>query len=208
MSEIAPERRLLEKRQRVLTIAIASVLAVAVVAVLLHFVLRPATTTQLPPVEPVPVPVPEEAEEPVTMDLYFPGDDGLLYPEPRELLPGADAEAVVTRLVEALLAGPEDPVLLPLLPAGTTVGRVHVMDDATVFLDLEAGDGAPPPPTGSLGELLTVYGLVNSVVLNVEAAERVVLLWNGRQPNTFAGHVDTTRPLAARPELIEPGEPF
>ncbi len=40
------------------------------------------------------------------------------------------------------------------------------------------------------------------MVLNVEGAERLVLLWNGRQPNTFAGHIDTTRPLRVHAELI------
>lgn len=204
MNETAPERGDLLKRQRARTIVIAAVLTVAVAGVLLFFVLRPAPEADLGPVEPVPVPVPEEEAEPVIVDLFFPGDDGFLYPEPRELTASVDAEAAVTRLVEALLLGPEDPVLLPLLGAGVTVGRVHVMGDATVFLDLEAADGAPPPPMGSLGELLTVYGLVSTVVLNVEAAERVVLLWNGRQRGTFAGHVDTTRPLVVHSELIAP----
>ena len=48
---------------------------------------------------------------------------------------------------------------------------------------------------GSKQELLVVYSLVGSVVRNVEGVERVGLLWNGNQGSTFAGHVDTTRPL-------------
>lgn len=203
MSEVLPERRALEKSQRVRTIAIASILVV-VVGVALYFVLRPPAAPEPSDVEPTPVPVPEEAEEPVVVDLFFPGDDGLLYPDPRELPPAADTETAVTQIVDALILGPEEETLYPLLPAGVTIGRVHVMDDSTVFLDLESEDGSPPPPTGSLDELVTVYGLVNSIVMNVEAVEQVVLLWNGRQPNTFAGHVDTTRPLLAHPELISP----
>jgi len=204
LSEIVPERRTLERSQRVRTIAIASVLTV-VVGLLLYFVLRPPEAPETAGVGPAPVPVPEETKEPILVDLFFPSDDGLLYPEPRELPPAGDTKTAVTQVVEALLLGPEDPALYPLLPAGITIGRVHVMDDSTVYLDLESSDGSPPPPSGSLDELVTVYGLVNSIVLNVEAAERVVLLWNGRQPNTFAGHVDTTRPLFAHPELITPG---
>ena len=50
--------------------------------------------------------------------------------------------------------------------------------------------------------MLTVYSLVNTVLLNFEQLDRVVLLWNGRQLRTFAGHVDTMRPLAANPDLI------
>jgi len=203
LSELVPERRALERSQRVRTIAIASVLLV-VALVALYFVLRPPAVPEPSDVEPEPVPVPKEAEEPVVVDLFFPGDDGLLYPEPRELPPPADAEAAVTQVVGALLLGPEEEALYPLLPAGVSIGRVHVMDGSTVFLDLESGDGSPPPSSGSLDELVTVYGLVNSIVMNVEAVDQVVLLWNGRQPNTFAGHVDTTRPLVAHPELISP----
>lgn len=205
MSEIVPERRALDKSQRVRTIAIASVLGVVVVGLLLYFVPWRPPEPVTPGPEPAPERIPEEeAEEPVVVDLFFPGQDGLLYPDPREMPPAADAEKAVTRVVEALLLGPEDSALYPLLPAGVTIGRVHVMDGSTVFLDLESGDGSPPPPTGSLDELVTVYGLVNSIVLNVGSVERVILLWNGRQPNTFAGHVDTTLPLFARPELISP----
>ena len=51
---------------------------------------------------------------------------------------------------------------------------------------------------GSEDELLAVYSFVNTVVLNgIEGVDRVVLLWDGRQPETFAGHVDVSRPLAA-----------
>jgi len=205
LSELLPERRALEKSQRVRTTAIASVLAVVVVGLLLYFGLRRPPDPQTPGLPPPPPePVAEEAAEPVVVDLFFPGQDGLLYPDPREMPPAADTEKAVTQVVEALLLGPEDAGLYPLFPTGVTLGRVHVMDGSTVFVDLESADGSPPPPTGSLDELVTVYGLVDSIVLNVEAAERVVLLWNGRQPNTFAGHVDTTRPLFARPELISP----
>ncbi len=47
-----------------------------------------------------------------------------------------------------------------------------------------------------------LYSLVNTVLLNTPEANRLVVLWNGRQPETFAGHIDTARPLAARPNLI------
>ena len=56
---------------------------------------------------------------------------------------------------------------------------------------------SPPPVTGSRGELLVVYSFVNSILANVPEARGVVLMWNGSQRPTFAGHVDTTRPLPA-----------
>jgi hypothetical protein len=50
--------------------------------------------------------------------------------------------------------------------------------------------------------MVTVYSLVNSVALNVPAARRVALLWNGTQRQSFAGHLDTSRPLAPDPSLV------
>ncbi len=51
---------------------------------------------------------------------------------------------------------------------------------------------------GSEDELLAVYSLVNTVALNdIEGVGSVVLMWDGRQPETFAGHVDVSRPLMA-----------
>ncbi|MEM7357123.1 MAG: hypothetical protein AAF657_40285, partial [Acidobacteriota bacterium] len=62
-----------------------------------------------------------------------------------------------------------------------------------------------PPASGSAREMLTIYSLVNSVLLNFEEVERLVLLWNGGQMRTFAGHMDTRRPLVANLDLIARG---
>jgi hypothetical protein len=50
--------------------------------------------------------------------------------------------------------------------------------------------------------MLSVYSLVDTVLLNVPEIEAMVLLWNGRQPQAFAGHVDTSLPLRADRDLI------
>jgi hypothetical protein len=70
------------------------------------------------------------------------------------------------------------------------------------LVDLHAPGRDAPPAGGSREELVTVYSLVNSLALNVPAARRVVLLWNGSQRRSFAGHVDTSRPLAPDPSLV------
>ncbi|MCP4659309.1 MAG: GerMN domain-containing protein [bacterium] len=134
-------------------------------------------------------------------DLYFPGAGGHLSVEPRELPADADSAARVTDLVEALIAGPQGASLRPPLPDGVTVGQVYLMDGGTVILDLESAEPAPPA-SGSLREMLTVYSLVNTVLFNVEEAEQLVLLWNGQQPSTFAGHLNTAQPLLPNTRLV------
>ena len=49
--------------------------------------------------------------------------------------------------------------------------------------------------------MLSVYAIVNTVLAAESEIERVALLWNGQQRPTFAGHLDTSRALRARPDL-------
>ena len=138
--------------------------------------------------------------------VYFPGRDGALHGEPHELPADLETDARIAALLEALLAGPEDPSLERPLPEGVTLGRVFLNDDGVVLLDLEA-DESVQLAMGSEREMLILASLVDTVTLNLEGAESVVLLWNGVQRSTFAGHYDTTRPLLPRPELIRSGAP-
>jgi len=173
----------------------------------LYWILRPPPDDETVAVD---TPPPAGVEAPVlhAYQLYFPGADGLLHAETRELAPSPEPADNVARLVEALVAGPSGAGLWPPLPAGVSLGHAYVMGDveddagdAIVVLDLVTADGTRPS-TGSQSEMLMLYSLVNTVLLNVDEADRVVLLWNGRQPNTFAGHVDTTRPLGPSSGLI------
>ncbi len=150
--------------------------------------------------------VPDTAGEPDLEEhaIYFPGTDGRLHAEARELPKREGAESVAL-LVEALLTGPTgSDALRPPLPEGVTLGRAYLLDDATVIVDLVSADGAAIT-TGSRSEMLMLYSLVNTILLNVEEAERLILLWDGRQPTTFAGHLDTTRPLTPKTELMARG---
>jgi hypothetical protein len=139
----------------------------------------------------------------LAVTLYFPTQGTTLAGETRGLAVPDDPERQLLALAHALLAGPESPILAAPLPPGVVVRSVHLDDAGVAYVDLVAPEGAPPPPGGSTEELLRVYSLVNTLSLNVAAVEGVVLLWNGEQLVTWSGHLDTSRPLAADPSLIE-----
>lgn len=144
----------------------------------------------------------DPAAVPVPVNLYFPGVGGRLYAERREIaLEGSVAERIET-LVGALLAGPHSDSMRPPLPEGVSLRKVYLLDGEQAFLDLESTAEAPLPASGSQREILTVYSLVNTVLLNVDEVDELVLLWNGRQRETFAGHLDTTQPLVPDLGLI------
>lgn len=192
-------------------VVVAAAAVAVVVAVLAFWLLGSGEVEDASPPSPPPI---VEGPELLELKVFFPGGDGLLHARVREVPPSADPTETISRLVEELLAGPQGGQaaaggatgdgLWPPFPAGVTLGGAYLMADATVILDLVSADGTQPS-TGSREELLMLYSLVDTVLLNVAEAERLVLLWNGGQPTTFAGHVDTTRPLTAKPELIASG---
>jgi sporulation and spore germination protein len=140
-------------------------------------------------------PPPAGPSENATVSLLFPGPDGYLHAESREVALPLAADGRVAAVVAALLAGPRKAGLVAPLPAGVTVADAFVDAQGVAYVDLAAKDQPSPPASGSTLELLRVYSLVDSVLANEPRARSVVLLWNGVQRVTFAGHVDTTAPL-------------
>lgn len=148
-------------------------------------------------------PAPPEPERPtagISVRLYFPGPDRLLHAEQHRLDPALQPETRARRLLQLLLAGPTGEDLIAPLD-GIERARVHLLEGGVAYVDLIPAEQSGPPQMGSADELLTVYSVVNTLALNVPEVKRVVLLWNGVQHVSFAGHVDTSAPLTPDPRL-------
>jgi len=137
-------------------------------------------------------------------ELFFPTSEGRLARERRELAPVEDTAGAVSAAVAALLAGPETPPLLPAFPPGIEVRGTLVSAEGTAYVDLGRSGGGPPPASGSEEEMLRVQALVQTVVASVPEAQQVVLLWDGQQRPSLAGHLDTGSPLRPDPQLLAP----
>jgi len=135
-------------------------------------------------------------------ELYFPGSDGRLYIEIREVATGAEPVDRLVAVVEALLIGPQTEGLRAPFANDVEVDGLFLLDDSIVALNLRSADGGPPTSTGSLREMLIVYSLVNTVLLDLDAGERLLLTWNGRQLPSFAGQLDLTHPLRPNLDLV------
>ncbi|HEY8497940.1 MAG TPA: GerMN domain-containing protein, partial [Limnochordales bacterium] len=59
---------------------------------------------------------------------------------------------------------------------------------------------------GTTGELLTVYGIVNTLT-QLPGIRQVQIVVEGRPVETLAGHVDLTQPLEADPSLVAAARP-
>jgi hypothetical protein len=140
--------------------------------------------------------------DPTLVVLYFPADDGYLYPEDRSLPVGGTPRERTEALVAALLEGPETLGLSRPYPEEVAVLGAYTTPNGVAYVDLGAEGQDNPPPGGSLEEMMMVYSVVNTVIENVPEVRRVALTWNSRQRESFTGHLDLSRPLGAKRDLV------
>ncbi|HXU45348.1 MAG TPA: GerMN domain-containing protein [Thermoanaerobaculia bacterium] len=140
--------------------------------------------------------------EKVMVLLYFAGPGGYLVPERRELNVTADPKDRIRKIVGAVLDGPRQRDLGRSFPKGVELGSVLLAANGTVYVDLRSETMTEPPSAGSLEEMQRVFSVVDSITGNVEQAQRVALLWNGIQRESFGGHLDASRPFVADRSLI------
>jgi spore germination protein GerM len=104
------------------------------------------------------------------------------------------------RIMEALLQGPRTD-LMQTIPAGTKLRAMFLTTNGTAYVDLTE-TVTEKHPGGCRSEIMTVYSIVNSLILNVPEIETVKILIGGRESITLAGHIDIRYPFKADMLLI------
>ena len=133
--------------------------------------------------------------------LYFPtGIGNYLGAEKRRVETG-DTFSAGAAVVSALLQGPEDPSLVSPIPAGTRLRHFFLTQDGTAYVDFSP-ELSLLHGGGVSTERLTLYAIVNTLVLNFEEIERVHILLQGKPSPTLAGHLDIRHPKTADLLLI------
>jgi len=149
---------------------------------------------------------PDETAPPakILVTVYFPSAaaDGLAG-EPREIVDTARPADRGAQIVAALLEGPKGKDALPAAPAGTTLRRLWVRDDGTAYADF-SDELTKGMSGGTSDEILTVYAIVDSLVLNVPEIKKVGVLVAGHERDTLGGHIDVRRPLVPDRSLLTP----
>jgi hypothetical protein len=133
-------------------------------------------------------------ERKINATLYYVSEDGLSLPGIQREIPfGEPIVDQARRIVEAQLAAAPPPYVSPV-PAGTSLRALFVGERGDAFVDL-SGEVRAKHPGGALGELFTVYAIVNAITVNLPAITRVQILIDGKEADTLAGHVDLRHPL-------------
>lgn len=134
--------------------------------------------------------------------LFFPDENGeILLPETRSIVKTAEPGTLAKQVLAELVAGPQGAGKVRALPEGTALRQVYLTPDGTAFADfgpeLRSGLGG-----GSAAELMAVYAVVQSLATNVPGVRKVAILIDGTPVDTLNGHLDLTRPLPPRPDLV------
>lgn len=148
----------------------------------------------------------QDTVQPLTVkqvEVFFPSSAGTgLVAERREIFMTASPGDRAKQILSDLLSGPERNAALPAIPRGIRLRQVYVLDDGTAYADF-TGDLATRLGGGSSDEILTVFSVVNSLVLNVAEITRVGILLDGQECETLNGHLDLRRPLSANLDLVQ-----
>jgi spore germination protein GerM len=134
------------------------------------------------------------------MDLFFADITGRRLSLERREVTGDNKEDLLKRVIEELIKGPVDKGRIRTLPESTLVRAVFTREQ-TVWVDL-GGAIQDEHPGGAWTEVLAVYSVVNTLTENFTDVSNVQLLINGRESETFAGHVDISTPLVNRIQLL------
>jgi len=103
-------------------------------------------------------------------------------------------------IVEALIKGPQKG-LVRTIPVATQLRAIYIGPDQVAYIDLSQAV-KKKHPGGTNSELLTIYSVVNTLILNVSEIKRVKILVDGDEAPTLAGHIDLQDPFKAHMLLI------
>ncbi|MBM3335888.1 GerMN domain-containing protein [Candidatus Sumerlaeota bacterium] len=169
------------------------VLAIGLFGIWIVFIIREQMGVAQDVLSPLPHAAPIEKVAPTRARLFFTAEGASLVPEMREIEPSGSTYERLCAILDALLRGPQSSGLRSPIPPGVKALGVFIKDDlVTLNLSSELRDGLR---VGGLSEVLCVYSIVDTVLLNCPDLKTVTVLVEGRSIETLRGYVDLTGPL-------------
>ena len=177
-----------------------------VLVVVLGFIFFHSTGEEKIESNPIPPPqisegIDEEAQETRTVKLFFLSDRGsLLYSEEREIFVSSSVVDQAKQAIKELIAGPQNDLISPF-PPETKLRELFITPQGIAYIDF-SGEVQERHPSGASAEIATVYSVVNSLTYNFKPIKSVFILIDGGEQETLGGHIDLSRPLRPRYDLI------
>ena len=133
--------------------------------------------------------------------LYFLSEnDNYLHAEKREIIDHPSVVHQATQAIEELLKGSQNGLLSPI-PIGTELREFFITKRGVAYVDFSS-EIREKHLSGTSAEMGTVFAVVNALTYNFKTIKKVFILIDGSEKETLAGHVDLSRPLVPRYDLI------
>ncbi len=133
--------------------------------------------------------------------LYFADrQNSFLKSEQRVVSRSDDSTEFARAIVNALIKGSQRG-LIRTIPAGTELNAIYIAPDNVCYVDFSEAV-KKNHPGGSNSEMLTIFSVVNSLILNVSEIKRVKILIQGHEAPTLAGHIALQVPFKAHMLMI------
>jgi len=138
----------------------------------------------------------------ISVNLYFadPHSDYLLK-EQRKIPKKFTQNENILHLLEELIKGPQGN-LIRTIPKATIIKNVRIDRNGIAWLDFSS-HLSRDHPGGSSAEIITVYSIANTVILNFKDVKKVKFLIDGAEIETLAGHIDCRRTIVANKGYIK-----
>ena len=138
---------------------------------------------------------------PVPVHLYFGSPNGsYLISETRIISNTDDPVQSARSILEALIGGPRND-LTRTVPAASQLRAIFITTDNVCIVDFSP-DLRDRHPGGCSGEMLTVYSIVNSLIMNIPSIKQVKLLIDGNDIESLSGHMSMQNPIPANMLII------
>ena len=182
-------------------ILIYFVLAIIVAGTVLFFLYRLDKTTALERLDQTVGSSIARGSSKSVVHIYFADkNNAFLGSEERVLFHDDDPVEFGKVIIESLINGPEGE-FMRTIPADTILRALYLTKDGTAYVDMSK-EIKEKHPGGSRSELMTIYTIVNSLILNIPEIDAVKILIEGCESMTLAGHIDTRFPFKANMLLI------
>ena len=133
--------------------------------------------------------------------LYFSDrEDEYLVGEKREILKRDKVDEEAKEAIIELIKGPKGK-FVPTLPLRTKLLTLRVNDKGVAEVNFNKAL-SKDHPGGSSAEMMSVYSIVNSLILNFPQIKKVKILIEGKTGETIAGHLSLDQPISSKPDLI------
>ena len=138
-------------------------------------------------------------DEPLQVTLYYPSE-GMLRAGSASVQRQPDAQSQAREVLSALFAD-QHAVQAPVL-RDLKLREVYLDAAGTAYIDLFPGP-EEKERASAWEEHLAIYAMVNTVQKNFYEIKQVVLLLDGREAQTLAGHMDLSRMFTKRMDLVQ-----